>query len=125
MLFFIDVAYQAPERPIDMYLDHIGEGFEDWLDEESDKSSSVIQGDDKEPSQGTPDPEPTYMFYAGLEDEINWEEYTPLNKTNDDECLNKLCLEGGKQKKVEEMNNSEKLDNDVLEEHPIFNPQVH
>ncbi|CAH1420220.1 unnamed protein product [Lactuca virosa] len=48
---FIDVAYQSPERQIDLYLDHIGEAFEDWFDEESDESGSVIQGDDKETTQ--------------------------------------------------------------------------
>ncbi|CAH1437918.1 unnamed protein product [Lactuca virosa] len=121
---FIDVAYQAPEKPIDMYLDHIGEGFEDWFDEESDESGSVIQGDNKEPSQGIHNPEPAYMFDVGLEDEINGEYCTPLNKTKDDEFLNKLCPEGGEEKMFEEMDNSEELDNDVLEEHHIFNPQV-
>ncbi|CAH1453077.1 unnamed protein product [Lactuca virosa] len=35
---FIVVSYQSPERSIDLYLDHIGEGFEDWFDEESDES---------------------------------------------------------------------------------------
>ncbi|CAH1445607.1 unnamed protein product [Lactuca virosa] len=118
---FIDVSYQAPERPIDLYLDHIGEGFEDWFDEESDESGSVIHGDDKEPSQGIPDLEPAYIFDGGLEDKINGEYCTPLNKTKDDEFLNKLCPEG-EEKKVEEMDNSEELDNDVLDEHPIFNP---
>ena len=61
------------------------------------------------------------MFDAGLEDEINGEYYTPLNKTKDDEFLNKLCPEGGEEKKVEEIDNSEELENDVLEEYPIFN----
>ncbi|CAH1422469.1 unnamed protein product [Lactuca virosa] len=124
MLFFIDDVYQAPERPIDLYLDHIEEGFENWLYEESDDSGSAIQGDDKERSQGTPDPEPSYMFDAGLGDEINEEVCTPLNKTKDDEFLNKLRPEGGEEKKVEEMDTSEELENDVLEQHPIFNPQA-
>ncbi|CAH1414773.1 unnamed protein product [Lactuca virosa] len=119
---FIDVAYQSPERPIDLYLDHIGEGFEDWFDEESDESGSVIKGDDKETAQGIPDREPAYMFDAGLDDEINGKYCTPLNKTKDDEFLNKLCPEGREEKKIEEIDNSEELDNDVLEEHPIFNP---
>ncbi|CAH1443587.1 unnamed protein product [Lactuca virosa] len=109
---FIDVACQSPERPIDLYLDHIGEGFEDWFDEESDESGSVIKGDDKETAQGIPDPEPAYMFDAGLEDEINGEYCTLLNKTKDDDFVNKLYLEGGEEKKIEEIDNSEELDND-------------
>ncbi|CAI9272102.1 unnamed protein product [Lactuca saligna] len=112
-------------RDLTMANDHTGEGFEDWFDEESDESGSVILGDDKETAQGIPDLEPTYMFDAGLDDEINGEYCTPLNKTKDDEFLNKLCLEGGEEKKIEEIDNSEELDHDVLEEHPIFNPHVH
>nr|KAJ0214220.1 hypothetical protein LSAT_V11C400175170 [Lactuca sativa] len=66
------------------------------------------------------------MFIVGLEDEINGEYCAPLNKTKDDEFLNKLCLEGGEEKNVKtQMDNVEELDKDVLKEHHIFNPQVH
>ncbi|CAI9286312.1 unnamed protein product [Lactuca saligna] len=65
------------------------------------------------------------MFDAALDDEINGEYCTPLNKTKDDEFLNKLCPGGGEEKKIEEIDNNEEFDNDVLEEHPIFNPHVH
>ncbi|CAI9302235.1 unnamed protein product [Lactuca saligna] len=95
------------------------------FDEESDESGSVIQEDDKEPSQGIHDPELAYMFDVGLEDEINGEYWTPLNKTKDNEFLNKLCPEGGEEKNVEtQMDNIEELDNNVLKEHLIFNPQA-
>lgn len=69
----MDTTYQAPKKPIYIYVVHIGGGFEDRLDKENNETVSVIHGDDNEPSQWTPDPEPTHMFYVGLEDEINKE----------------------------------------------------
>lgn len=94
---FMDKTYHAIEKPINLYFDHIRTPY--W-------TKKVMNGfidprGDKEPSQGSPDPELSNMFNAVLEDEINEEDYTPLNKIMDDEFLNKLCTYGGEGKKSE------------------------
>lgn len=47
----MDTTYQAPKKPIYIYVVHIGGGFEDRLDKENNETVSVIHGDDNEPSQ--------------------------------------------------------------------------
>ncbi|CAI9299418.1 unnamed protein product [Lactuca saligna] len=61
-----------------LVLNHIIKVFEDRFNEQSDESGSVVQGDDKETSQGIPDLEAAYMFDVVLEDEIIEEYCNPL-----------------------------------------------
>ncbi|KAL4571327.1 hypothetical protein LXL04_018085 [Taraxacum kok-saghyz] len=42
---FLDTAYEEPENPISIYLDHSGDGLEDWFESSSEENGSVIQGD--------------------------------------------------------------------------------
>ena len=53
---FLDEAYEEPERPISVYLDHDGDGLNDWVETSTDTHGSVIQsekrGDPAVESQG-------------------------------------------------------------------------
>ncbi|KAL4581907.1 hypothetical protein LXL04_006441 [Taraxacum kok-saghyz] len=42
---FIDTAYKDPDFPIAIYLDHSGDGLDEWGETSSDDNETVIQGD--------------------------------------------------------------------------------
>lgn len=45
---FLDITYEEPEIPISIYLDHIGDVLNDWIDSNNNEIGSIIQGKDKE-----------------------------------------------------------------------------
>lgn len=58
--FFLDTAYEEPDELISVYLDHSGDGLEDWFDTSTEEEGSVIQGSDNEGSEkGEKDKEPS------------------------------------------------------------------
>ena len=114
----IDTSYDDPKILIFTYFDHIW----DWFKSCSDETSSVIQGEDKELSE-------TYLMFEdiGLEDEIILDDFIPLNKTIDDDFLNKLYPDGENNDKNEDlvMDNCEEGVNANVVVHSIFNHVIH
>lgn len=94
-------------------MDHTGDGLEDWFELGSDGTGSVIQSEDKEPS------EIDHMFGdIEFEDEIIPGDFIPLNKIVDDELPKKLCPNR------ENNDNSEKGVNADDVDHSVFNHAI-
>ncbi|KAL4590516.1 hypothetical protein LXL04_003448 [Taraxacum kok-saghyz] len=118
---FIDTAYENPDLPISIYLDHSGDGLDEWGESSSEENETVIQGE-KEPvdlgERAHPAPRQRATAVGGerVADDIVEDHMTvKLNKTVDDEFLNKLCHDN---------NNDEKEENDDILVQPSFNPDI-
>ncbi|KAL4560266.1 hypothetical protein LXL04_032416 [Taraxacum kok-saghyz] len=118
---FIDTTYKDPDLPISIYLDHSGDGLDEWGESSSEENETVIQGE-KEPvdvgERAHPAPRQTATGVGGegVVDDIVEDHMTiKLNKTVDDEFLDKLCLDD---------NNDEEEENDDILVQPSFNPDI-
>ncbi|KAL7608557.1 hypothetical protein Lser_V15G12744 [Lactuca serriola] len=116
---FIDSGYEY--REISVYVDHNGNGLEEWWDDDmnlvvSEDNESGLEDNSVPRKEENNAPDETHPN-VGLEDKVIDIDKVPLNKTTWDEFLSKLYpLEG------------DTGDNEVEEEdveiHSIFNPDM-
>ncbi|KAL4581477.1 hypothetical protein LXL04_017693 [Taraxacum kok-saghyz] len=90
--FFLDTAYEEPDVPISMYIDHGGDALDDLLNTDSDESGEVTQCEEQGSTEVGDTP---YITEDVLEQEIGVEPQVQPNKTDDDPFLGKLCVLGG------------------------------
>ncbi|KAL4591179.1 hypothetical protein LXL04_004130 [Taraxacum kok-saghyz] len=116
---FLDTAYEEPDVPISMYIDHGGDALDDLLNTDSAESGEVTQCEDQRPAAVVDTPSITADV---LEQEIGVEPQVQLNKTDDDPFLGKLCVPGGSSDGYEGDEEGEKETGQ--EPTPIFNPNI-
>ncbi|CAH1449158.1 unnamed protein product [Lactuca virosa] len=116
---FIDTGYEYGE--ISVYVDHNGNGLDEWWDDDmnlvvSEDNESGLEDDGVPRTEGNTAPDETYPN-VGLEDEVIDIDKIPLNKTSGDEFLSILCPPEG------DTGHNEVEEEDV-EIHSIFNPDL-
>ena len=116
---FLDTAYEEPDVPISMYIDHGGDALDDLLNTDSDESGEVTQCEDQRSAAVGDTPSITADV---LEQEIGVEPQVQLNKTDDDPFLGKLCVPGGSSDGYE--GDEEGEEETGQEPTPIFNPNI-
>jgi hypothetical protein len=116
--FFLDTAYEEPDEPISLYIDHSGDGIADLFNSDNDESGGVTECEEERPSN---DKEPVaddpmdIPNGAGIgpelgEDpqvELGEDPQVELNRTNEDEFLGLLCMPTGRDEETDTEEDSE------------------
>ena len=126
---WLDEAYEEPERPISIYLDHDGDGLNDWVETSTDSHGSVIQserrpdaeGDSHGQGEGQGEEQGQGQGQGGQQGqgEGAGQRNVNLNTPEDEAFLNKLVPDDPTYDPADD----EEEDDELLEQ-PIYNPEL-